>query len=175
MNGLDIALVVLIVGIGVVGIVRGFGRTLLDALALYAALWLSSAAMPMVAGRISLHAGGSAVNQGWALGLLFVVFGGLLLALSWYVYGMTQFDAGMFDKLLGLVAGLAAGAIVAHGIVTPMVTADPTCVAAASLVNTGTVGSELYSFTNYHSVMDTITGDKTYMREAPSPETLAGK
>ena len=175
MNGLDIGLLVLIVAVGVVGLVRGFGRTMLDTLALYAALWAASAAAPLLAARLSLHAGGAGINESWAFSLLFVIIGALLLGVSWYVYGLTQLDAGMFDKLLGLAVGLAAGMIVAHSIVAALVTADPQCVASAAMVGSGQVGSELYSFSNYHAVMDTITGAKTYMRDAPSPSTVAGK
>jgi uncharacterized membrane protein required for colicin V production len=175
MNALDIGLLVLIAAVGVAGLVRGFGRTMLDALALYAGLWAASLAAPQVAARISLHAGGSAVNQSWAFALLFVVFGVLLLGVSWYVYGLTQFDAGMFDKLFGLAAGLAAGAIVSHVVVSALVTADPACTASAALVSSGTVGNELYSFSSYHALMDTITGAKTYMRDASNPAAMAGK
>jgi uncharacterized membrane protein required for colicin V production len=172
MNGLDIGLLVLITAIGVVGIVRGFGRTMLDTLALYAALWAASTTAPLLAARLSLHAGGAGVNHSWAFGLLFLVFSALLLCVSWYVYGMTQFDAGMFDKLLGLAVGLAAGVIVAHSIVSALVIADPDCVASAAMVGSGQIGSELYSFSNYHAVMDTVTGVKTYMRDGPA---IAGK
>ena len=175
MNALDMTLVALIALVGVVGLVRGFGRTLLDALALYAGLWAASLAAPSVAAKISLHAGGAAINQSWAFALLFVVCGALLLGVSWYVYGMTQFDAGMFDKLLGLAAGLAAGAIAAHGVVLTLVTADPNCVASAAQVSAGTVGHELYSFPGYHALLDTITGSKTYMRDASGQAALAGK
>ena len=175
MNSLDIGLVVLMIAVGAVGLWRGFGKTLLDTLALYAALWGASAVAPLLASRLSLHAGAPGVNQSWAFGVLFVLFGALLLGVSWYVYGMTHFNAGMFDKLLGLASGLAAGAIVAHTIVAALVTADPTCVASAAPVSSGTVGSELYSFTSYHAVMDTITGSKTYMRNSANPDTLTGK
>ncbi len=175
MNGLDIGLVILIAAVGVVGLVRGFGRTSLDTLAVYAALWAASAASVPLAAHLSLHAGGVGVNQSWAFGLLLVVSGALLLGVSWYVYGLTQFDAGMFDKLLGLAAGVVAGIILAHGVTQALVTADPQCVASAAMVNTGTVGGELYGFGEYHAVMDTITGSKTYLRDAPNPTTLAGK
>ena len=57
MNSLDVVLLLLIVAVGVAGVVRGFGRTILDALALYAGLWGASLAAPPVAARISLHAG----------------------------------------------------------------------------------------------------------------------
>ncbi len=175
MNGLDIGLVVLIAAISIVGLVRGFGRTILDTLALYAALWAASLIAPLAASRISLHAGGAGINESWAFTLLFLVFGALALGASWYVYGLTQFDLGMFDKLLGLAAGIAAGMIVAHALTVTLVMGDPTCVAAAAPVNTGTVGGELYGFPSYHALMDTITGSKTYMRDSPNPTAMAGK
>ena len=175
MNSLDVGLLVLIVAVGVIGLVRGFGRTALDALGLYAGLWAASLAAPLVAARISLHAGGAAINQSWAFALLFLVFGTLLLGASWYVYGLTQFDAGMFDKLLGLAAGLSGGVIVSHAIVSMLVIGDPRCTASAAPVRAGTVGSELYSFSGCHAVLDLVTGSKTYMRNSSDPAVMAGK
>jgi len=175
MNSLDVGLLVLIAGVGAVGMMRGFGRTALDALALYAGLWAASLAAPLLAARISLHAGGAAINQSWAFALLFLVFGALLLGVSWYVYGLTQFDAGMFDKLLGLATGLSGGVIVCHVIVATLVTADPRCTASAAPVSTGTVGCELYSFSGYHAVIDLITGSKTYLHNNSDPAVMAGK
>jgi len=175
MNALDIGLVILVIAIGVVGLVRGFGRTLLDTLALYAGLWAASLAAPLLAARVSFHAGGAGINESWAFTLLFLVFGALLLGVSWYVYGLTQFDLGMFDKLLGLAAGVAAGVILAHALTETLVTGDPTCVAAAAPVNSGTVGAELYGFPGYHAVLDTISGSKTYLKDAPNSAAMAGK
>jgi len=172
MNWLDIVLMVLIVGVAIVGTVRGFGRTAFDALGLYAALWSAATLAPMLASHVSLHAGEPGVNQSWAFGILFVLFGALMLGLAWYVQGMTQWNAGMFDKLLGMAAGVAAGTILAHGIVSALVTSDPNREASAAIVTQGTVGNELYSFPGYHSVMDTITGATTYRRELPN---ISGK
>lgn len=174
MNILDVGLLVLIVGVGAVGMVRGFGRTALDALALYTGLWAASLAAPLLAARISFHAG-AAVNHSWAFALLFLVFGAMLLAVSWYVYGLTQFDAGMFDKLLGLTAGLSGGVILSHVLVSTLVIGDPRCTASAAPVSTGTVGSEMYSFSGYHAVIDLVTGSKTYMRNNSDPAVMAGK
>lgn len=167
MNWLDIVLLLLIVGVAVFGMARGFGKTAFDALALYGALWLASTLAPLLATHLSLHAGGAAVNQSWAFGLLFVVCGALCLGIAWYGYGMTQLNAGMFDKLFGGAAGVAAGMILAHGLVSALVTSDPQRVASAVLVRQGAVGLEMYSFPTYHATVDTITGAKTYRRALP--------
>ena len=168
MNWLDIILLLLIVGTAVVGTVRGLGRAAFDALGLYAALWAASTLAPLVAVHLTLNAGGAAVNQSWIFGILFVLLGVLMLGVSWYVHSLTRFDAGMFDKLLGLAAGVAMGVIVAHSLVSALVTSDPHRVASAALVADAPVGREVYGFPTYHSVLDTITGATTYRRDLPN-------
>ncbi len=168
MNWLDILLLLLIAGAGALGLKRGFGRAAFDALGLYAALWLASALAPLLAAHLNLQAGGSGVNRSWAFGLLFVALGALCLGIAWYCHGLTQFEAGFFDKLFGLVGGVAVGMILAHGLVAVLVTSDPQREASAALVSQGTVGTELYSFPAYHSAVDTLTGATTYRRELPN-------
>ena len=168
MNWLDILLLLLIVCVALIGMVRGFGRTAFDALGLYGALWLAAALAPLLAARLSLHAGGADVNRSWAFGLLFALLSAVCLGIAWYCHGLTQFQAGMFDKLLALGAGAAAGTILAHVLVSAIVTADPRQEASAALVGQGTVGTELYSFPTYHSAINTITGAGTYRRELPN-------
>ena len=168
MNWLDILLLALIAGAAGLGLKRGFGRASFDALGLYAALWLASFLTPLLASRVTLNAGGAAMNRSWAFGLLFVLLGAFCLGIAWYCHGMTHFEAGLFDKLFGLVGGIAAGMILAHGLVSTLVKSDPQREASAALVSSGTVGSELYSFPAYHSAMDTITGATSYRRELPN-------
>ena len=169
MNILDIFLGLILVAGLVLGLLRGFGKTALDALGLYAALWAAAALAPILAAHVKFQAGGAGLNESWALTLLFLVLGGLMLAASWYVNGMTQWDAGMFDKLLGVAAGGALGMILAHTLISTLVmggaVSDGSQVASASL---GTVSAELYDFPTYHSVMNTISGAGTYRRELPN-------
>ena len=172
MNWLDILLLLLIVGAAALGLKRGFGRAAFDALGLYAALWLASALAPALAAHVTLQAGGAGVNQSWAFGLLFVLLGAFGLGLAWYCYGLVPLEAGLFDRLLGLVGGIAAGMILAHSLVSTLVRSDPQREASAALVTQGTVGSELYGFPAYHSALDTVTGATSYRRELPN---VAGK
>lgn len=168
MNWLDILLLLLIAGASVLGLKRGFGRAAFDALGLYAALWLASTLAPVLAAHLTLHAGGLGVNQSWAFGLLFVLLGALGLGTALYCHGLTQFDAGLFDKLFGLVGGIIAGAVLAHGLVSTLITSNPQREASAALIRPGSLGTELYSFPAYHSAIDTITGATTYRRELPN-------
>ncbi len=168
MNWLDILLLLLIAGAAALGLKRGYGRAAFDALGLYAALWLASAVAPSLAAHLTLQVGGPSVNLSWAFGLLFVLFGALGLGLAWYCYGLVPLEAGLFDRLFGLVGGVAAGMVLAHGLVATLVTSDPQRVASAALVSQGTVGTELYSFPAYHSALDTVTGATSYRRELPN-------
>ncbi len=168
MNWLDILLLLLIAGGAALGLSRGFGRAAFDALGLYAALWLASLLAPLLAAHVILNAGGAAVNRSWAFALLFAASGALCLGIAWYCHSLTQFEAGLFDRLLGLAGGVAAGMILAHGLVSTLVTSDPQREASAALVRSGTVGTELYSFPSYHSAIDTITGAAAYRRELPN-------
>ena len=167
MNWLDIVLLLLILGVGAVGASRGFGRAGLDALGLYAALWAASALAPMLAAHVGFAAGGAGVNRSWAFGLLFAGLGAASLAAAWYVHGLLQVSAGMFDKLFGLTAGVGAGVILAHALTFVLVTADPRHSGSAALVGQGIVSDEVYSFPAYHVALDTITGAGTYRRSLP--------
>ena len=169
MNWLDIVLILVIGAVAVVQMVRGFGRAAFDALLLYAALWGADAAALPLAQHVHL-ANGAAVNHADADALLLVVFGAAALGLSRWVYGMTLFDAGMFDGLLGLGAGLVAGMVAAHGIVHALAMADPDGIGNAVLVANSLVGREMLDFPTFHSVMDTITGAASYHREMPGAD-----
>ena len=166
MTWLDIVLIFVIGGIAVVEMARGFGRAAFDALLLYAALWAAESASLPLAAQVHL-ANGAAVNHADAYALLLVVFGTAALGCSRFVYGMTLFDAGMFDSLLGLVAGVGAGMIAAHGIVHSLAMADPNGTAGAALVAGSFIGHEMLNFPTFHAVMDTITGATSYRRQLP--------
>lgn len=167
MNWLDLVLGLVIIGFAAVEMFRGFGKAALDALFLYGALWAADQAAPALAVRVTLGSG-AAVNHADADALLFLIFGLISLGCSRWVYGMTLIDLGMFDKLLGMVSGIVAGIIVAHGIVHPVAMADPKGNAGAALVASSTVGNEMLDFPTYHSVMNTITGANTYRQDLPS-------
>jgi len=174
MNLLDMIAGLILAGGMAVGLVRGFGKTAFDAIALYAALWASSALAPVIVSHFHHSAGVGGVasaDEGWVLGLLFCLLGGLMLGVSWYTEGMTLWNAGIFDKLLGLCAGFGIGAILAHTLITCVVLgrvgSDPDQEASTSL---GSVSSEFYNFTTYHAVLDTITGAKTYRNEFPDAD-----
>lgn len=164
MNWLDMVLLLLVGGVGIVGIARGFGRSAFEAVCLYGALAGAAALAPLLAAHLTFAAGGAGVNLSMAFGLLFVLLAGVAMAVAWFLHGVMPLNAGIFDKMLGLAAGLCAGMILAHSLLSVLVAADPHRVASAALVRQGSVGTELYSFPTYHSAMNTITGAESYHR-----------
>jgi uncharacterized membrane protein required for colicin V production len=166
MHWLDLILILVICGFAAVEMARGFGKAAFDALFLYAALWCADAAAPLV-GNTLKFGGGAAANHADADALLFVVFGLMALGISRFLYRYTEIDLGMFDKLLGLTAGLVAGVVVAHAMVRPMAMADPSGKNGAAVVASSAVGHELLDFPAYHSLLNTFTGANTYRRSLP--------
>lgn len=162
MTWLDIILGVLLVGVAVVEMCRGFGRSIFDALALYGALWLSDAATRFI------PAGSTPLSHGCLFGLLFLTFGALSIVVSRIVYHATLVHTGMFEGLLGAVAGVAVGMILAHGLVRTVILSDTAGQSGARLVSESFLGSEMLSFTTYHSVLETLTGITNTHRALPN-------
>jgi uncharacterized membrane protein required for colicin V production len=156
MNWLDIVLFLVIATAALLEMSRGFGRAALDALGLYAALWVANALSIPLASSVHLNPHPE-INQCVAYGLLLVVFGAFSLAVSRFVYGATMLHMGMFDGMLGLAAGLAVGMMMAHGIARTIAMSDATG-QNAQIVSESFLGNEMLSFATYHSVLNSLTG-----------------
>ena len=155
MNWLDIVLFVIIAAAAGIEMVRGFGRAVLDALALYGALWIAEAVASPIADHVHFNPSHS-VNHCVILALLLLGLGALAIVLSRFVYEATLINAGMFEGLLGICAGVAVGMVAAHGLVRVLSLSDPTGGMLAAVNNSG-LGGEMLSFSTYHSVLDTLT------------------
>ena len=166
MTWLDIVLGMLLVGVAVLEMCRGFGRSVFDALALYGALWLSDAAAHYV-DAATFHPN-TPISHGLTFGLLFVTFGALGILTSRLVYHATLVNTGMFEGLFGIFAGLAVGMILAHGLVRVVVLSDPAGQSGARLVSESFLGNEMLSFTTYHSVLATLTDATNTHRALPN-------
>ena len=166
MNWLDIVLIVVIAGMGITQAFRGFGRGVFDALGLYGALWLAHLTAEPVAESVHFP-GAPPLNLGVSYGVMLAIFGILTLLISRFVYGMTQMNAGMFEGFLGLLTGLAAGVILAHGLVCAMDLSDPTGNGSDQVIASGPVATEMLTFPTYHQVMETLTGGAAYRRQLP--------
>ncbi len=167
MSWLDYVLIFLIAGTVALEMFRGFGRSVFDALLLYAAIFSANVLSLPLAMHVRFHSG-AAINHSYAYVLLLVVFGVLALGLSRFVYSMTLINTGMFEWLLGIGCGIAAGMMIAHSIVHAMDMADPSQTGNGRLIATGPVTHEMLDFTTYHSVLETLTGVQAYRRSLPN-------
>src|SRR5437870_13659814 len=105
---IDILLAVMILGWVIVEIRRDFGRALFDTLAALVSLQLALLVSPAAAPLFSF-AGPENVRLGWALAVLFVLFGAITLFVAKIVHEATQWSMDSFDPVFGCLFGLTAG------------------------------------------------------------------
>ncbi len=151
MTGLDIFLLLIVVGACGLGAFRGFGAAVLDLFGVYSALLLSSVAAPFVQRSIP-NGAGAALNSGDVHVVTFVVLVIVALVLSHICNGFMNWDIGSCNTFAGGVAGLAIGAIAAHGIVAGLALGDPQQIASIS----GAVSQQMLTFSNFHDTVNNM-------------------
>lgn len=156
MNGFDIALAAIILIATGIEAFRGFGRAVFDALALYIALVISHCAYTPLASLVHFHSG-AADNHAVAYAVCFGLSAVVMLLVARFVYGTMLYNAGVFDQLLGVVAGIVIGVMVAHGITTSIALTDPTGNGEVAAYTDTPLGDEVLNFTSYHHFMETIS------------------
>lgn len=167
MNGFDVVLSAIILIAVVIEAFRGFGRAVFDALGLYIALVIAHLAYTPLAGMVRLH-DGAADNHAAVYSLCFGLAALIMLCISRFVYGAVHFDAGVFDKLLGVAAGIAIGLMVAHGITTGIALTDPTGRGEVASYTDTAFGDEMLNFTSYHRFLTTISAMGDNQRSDPT-------
>jgi uncharacterized membrane protein required for colicin V production len=155
MNTFDILLILLLTAATVVGVVRGFGRTLFDVLGLYGALCIASASYAALA---SVMPGGANIAQNQALTFagIFVVCSALALVAVHFLHDAMPISLGMIDRFAGVFTGFLIGLVLAHGIVQT-IDIHSQGDRKADVVATSAVGQEMLNFSDAHAFLDTIT------------------
>jgi uncharacterized membrane protein required for colicin V production len=156
MGAFDIALAAIILIATVVQGFRGFGRAVFDCLGLYMALILAHCAYLPLSGAVHFHSG-AADNHAAAYTVIFVLSSIIMLCVSRWVYGTVLYNAGVFDQLLGVVAGIVLGIMIAHGITTSIALTDPTGNGQVASYTDTPLSDEVLNFTSYHKFMDSIS------------------
>lgn len=167
MNWLDIVVVLILGAVAAVECQRGFGRAVPDALCLYGALWVANTAAPSLSATVHLHSD-PAANGAWVYGIMLAVCAAIALGISRFVYNSTQMDAGVFDRALGLAAGVAVGMMTAHGFVRVLAMGLAGEPSGAFFVADSFLGSEMLSFNTYHSILNVLTGYPSLHRDLPT-------
>lgn len=167
MHWLDFVVLIILLGATGIEMSRGFGRAVMDALCLYGALKIISVGVPVLAAMPYLHTlpGGSVC---WAYGLMLVACSGLALAFAYYLHDAVPLDAGMFDRVFGLAAGMSVGMMIAHGFVSVIALSQTGDADGSLLVASSFLGNEMLSFTTYHSLLSSLTGTPSLHRDLPS-------
>jgi uncharacterized membrane protein required for colicin V production len=167
MNWLDILVIIMIVAATALEAIRGFGRAIFDALAIYGVLWLASTAAAPVA-HIMPIGKDSGINLAFGYCLVAVLGSIVGLVIAHFCYAATLPHAGMFDTFFGLALGVGVGLMFCHCLVRGIAFSDPNGDGSGALVSTGVVSSEVYDFHSCHSIVDSITGAASYHRELPN-------
>jgi uncharacterized membrane protein required for colicin V production len=149
MTILDIFLAILFVVAIVLGSLRGLGLAALDLLALYSALMLAGAVSPIVAHSVPTI---TSTPGGFANCELvtFVVIAGIFLLIAKFSYSALLWNAGMFERMGGAVAGAAAGIVFCHAVVAALAVGDSQQASALS----GALSQQLLTFSSYHELFD---------------------
>jgi hypothetical protein len=100
--------------------------------------------------------------------MLFAIFGLLMLMLARFVYGTLLYSAGSFDQMLGLVAGVVIGVMIAHGITLSVSLTDPSGQGQVASYTDTTLGNEVLNFTSYHHFIQNLSNFGEDQRNDPT-------
>jgi len=156
MNVIDGLLVALVVGLVALEAKRGFGRAVYDFVALLLTVRGVPLLVPHVAGVVHLAPDAPANQAAW-FGILFVVFGTILLFIGNLAYESTLITLDTLDPFLGGVLGLGVAVIVGHAIVNSLALAAHTNGAPPEILANSRLGMEFYHFVTYHEVIDFLS------------------
>lgn len=155
MTLLDIALIIGMTAIVAMEAKRGFGRAILDMLALYGSLWVAAIVYDPLAQAVHPTAE-AAVNQAFAYAVCFLSVGALGLAMASVAYEIMQISAGMLDRSLGVAVGLVVAVILAHATVRS-IDLGTQVPRHGSAVASSPVAEEALTFDGFHHIIDNLS------------------
>lgn len=146
MNWLDISIIAIFVLAIVIEAKRGFGKALFDLAALLVAVLAISRVDPPVRVRFAPH------EQAAIYASLFILVGGLLIAIGRLAHQATLISAYPFDPMLGGILGIGAGIILCYGIVHTLALTGGAQGLPPTL-SCSLLGKEFVTFDAYHKVL----------------------
>jgi membrane protein required for colicin V production len=121
MNGLDIALVVVVIAFALYGAVKGFVRLVLGALALATGIFLGCWYNAPVAGLLSGVITSEPVRRFTALALILIATIAAFTVLVWFITKTLEVvHLRWFDRISGAVAGLALACVLTALLLVPL-------------------------------------------------------
>ena len=167
MGTFDIVLAAIIILATAIEAFRGFGRAVFDCLGLYMALIIAHCAYLPLSAAVHFHSG-AADNHAAAYTLIFALSGIAMLCTSRWVYGTLLYNAGVFDQLLGVGAGIVLGVMIAHGVTNSIALTDPTGNGQVASYTDTPLSNEILNFTSYHHFMQSISSFGDNQRADPT-------
>lgn len=152
---LDLVIVLIVVLSITLETKRGFGKAIFDFFAFLLALRITDMLYVEVAQRITFSSNPQ-MNNTWSYGILLVVLGIIFWFLGKLAYESTQISLDTFDPALGAVLGFGIALILGHAFVTIVYYASKDATGASALLQNSMFAQEFYTFSGYHSFIDTL-------------------
>jgi hypothetical protein len=154
MSWIDVVAFILIIGIGWLQSIRGFGRALFDTIGALIALKVATfAAQPLATAAPLL--GKDASSEAFWMAAVFVLLVVLILIATKFIYETTLLSLDVLDPLVGGVLGIVCGIITAHLFLRVLLTAYVGTDFAQTISSTF-VGQEFIEFRTYHIVVTAL-------------------
>ena len=151
MNWIDFIIIVIMLGITVVEMKRGFGKAVFD----FAALLVAIRGAYMLQGplsdviKLTLR---PATDKAILFAALFIVIGGGLMYLGRLLYSTTLISAEFFEPLLGGICGIGMGIILSHALMRIIALGSGSD--APIVISTSALGKEFLTFDSYHRLVE---------------------
>lgn len=145
----DAVVTILLIGLVLIEIKRGFGQAIFDLAAVFIAMRLSYALANPQAGILKL----ASKSVPLAYGISFVVIAILLILVGHLIYMSTLLNADQFDSFFGGVIGIFVGIIVCHCFVNALnMLAGPDN--SANIVQNSVIATEFLDFATWHKILN---------------------
>ena len=151
-NWLDFVIVLIMVFSVVIGIKRGFGRTVFDFAAVLLALRVADFAYLPLSKSIPLSVDKQA-NLAWSYAMVFVVAGIILWFIGKTAYDTTLISLDTFDPPLGALLGFAIAIVIGHVFSTVVFLTTVDKAGVSQLMQQSYMGFEFLNFPTYHNVI----------------------
>ncbi len=154
MTWMDAIALVLIVVVGWLESVRGFGRAIFDFVGCLIALKIATFVAGPLAGAAPLLQP-EAMAEGFWIAVVFLILVVLIVIATKFIYESTLLSLDVMDPVVGGLLGVGSGIIVSHIFLRVLMTAYGGT-DFAKIVLGSFVGQELIAFRTYHIVLTAL-------------------
>ena len=154
MTWFDAVAILLVILVGWIESVRGFGRAIFDFVGALIAMRLSILVAPELAESVPVFQSNAHAEAFW-LAMVFFVFIVLIVVATKFIYQSTLLSLDVMDPLVGGVLGVSMGLMVAHIFLRVLLIAAKGT-DFSNIVFNSFMGQELIAFRTYHRVVEQL-------------------